>query len=180
MTLKRSPAAIRRPLLAALMMALSWASVTHAQVLGPAGVSDLVTLHDAVGGGPCDWTRLTPNGGGYPFFVPSTMALVITSIQWSQPGAVPDKRSHLQLIRATATPIKYTDPVYGLVAIVDGGLADAWGRNAGQATFPTGIAVVHREGSLLCTNVDGADIADMIGIRVTLQGYLTPVVRRVP
>jgi hypothetical protein len=180
MTLKRSLAVIRRPLLAAFMMvALSWASVTHAQVLGPTAVSDLVTLHDAVGGGPCDWTRLTYNGG-MPFFVPSTMALVITSIQWSQPGAVPDRRSHLQLIRAKGTPIKYTDPVYGLLAIVDGGLADIWGRNAGQATFPTGLVVDHREGSLLCVNVEGADDADMITIRVTLQGYLTPVVRRVP
>jgi hypothetical protein len=164
-------------LAAFLLVALSWADVTDAQVQGPSAVSDFVTLHDAVAGGPCDWTRLTYNGGGYLFSVPSTMALVITSIQWSQPGAVPDRRSHLQLIRAKATPIKYTDPTYGLLAIVDGGLADVWGRNAGQATFPTGLVVDHREGSLLCRNVEGSD---MLGIRVTLQGYLTPVVRRVP
>ena len=156
------------------------AATSQAQVLGPATVNDFVALHDTPGAGSCDWTRLTYSGGRPLFAIPSSTALVITSIQWIHTQETAGIRGQLELIRGTgpeSDPIDYTDRTFELLATVDGGPADAHGRVSGQATFPTGIIVSPRPNARLCWIVSGALST---AVRVTIQGYLVPTVRRVP
>ena len=164
--------------LSASMTVAMWAADSQAQVLGPATVNDFVTLHDTPGAGWCEWVRKTPTGPGVAWTPSSTTALVITSVQWHAEGATPDIRYELELIRGTGSaedPIGDYDRVYQLLALVDGGRADAYGHVGAYATFPTGVVVAPRAGSQFCAYVNGPST---YSVRVTVQGYLVALVRR--